>query len=160
MDDGRLQNQDMTINPYESPQSPTADSDAYPLFWKIRVPGAILLLLCVGQLVLMGAIAAQQLIGFPAFDPIAIPQPVSDELEESFSFVLFATWVMPAMIYWAYRMIWLRDLLISRGLAIAACIPFLSPMIVLGIPVGIWLVFVLFQPTTAAVFKMQESSPN
>lgn len=147
----------MTINPYESPQSPTADSDAYPLFWKIRVPGAILLLLCVGQVGLVVFVIALKLFGFPAFDQLTIPD---DELPGVFSTALFVTMIPLAMIYWAYRMIWLRDLLTSRGLAIADCIPFLSPMIVLGIPVGIWLVFVLFQPTTAAVFKMQENSPN
>lgn len=47
---------------------------------------------------------------------------------------------------------YMRSLHICRAAAVVACIPFLSPVVVLGIPLGIWAAVVLFQKRTAEEF--------
>lgn len=58
------------------------------------------------------------------------------------AFIFFGAWQMRRM----------RSLRLSRVAAITACIPFLSPVVFLGIPYGIWAAAVLFQKSTAEEF--------
>ena len=49
-------------------------------------------------------------------------------------------------------MYWLRYWRFRRLAAICACIPILSPWLIVGIPFGIWAVIVLNLPSTADEF--------
>ncbi|MBM3966554.1 MAG: hypothetical protein FJ308_16040 [Planctomycetes bacterium] len=50
------------------------------------------------------------------------------------------------------KMAFLESLLWARLGAVLACIPFLSPFIVLGIPFGIWSLILLINPSHHAFF--------
>lgn len=53
----------------------------------------------------------------------------------------------------ALRMRQMRSLRFCRVAAIMACIPIITPTVVVGIPLGIWATLVLFKPNTAAAFE-------
>lgn len=64
-------------------------------------------------------------------------------------------WFVPSAFIFigAWQMRRMRSLQLCRAAAIVACIPFLSPVIALGIPLGIWAAVVLFQKSTTEEFN-------
>lgn len=140
------------LNPYASPAAIDAERIQRvrtELMWRLRGPSLGLLVLA-GLQVLGACLALPQLIMHMSMGGMK-PEPLLAILGcgTSSLFICFAAWRMRQM----------KSLRICRLGAILACIPFLAPVYVLGIPFGIWAAIVLYMPTTAAAFEQQEIVP-
>lgn len=143
------------INPYESPReanSPAPISARRELITRLRGPS-------IGLLVLSGMQA-----GYTLFCLIMVAAMFMMFPSRVFAFwwkleefaALIVAFVPSAFIFTgAWQMRRMRSLYWCRAAAIAACIPFLSPAIFVGIPLGIWAAIVLFQRATAEEFRRQ-----
>ncbi|WP_254508306.1 hypothetical protein [Anatilimnocola floriformis] len=136
---------DPAINPYESPQGielsvETAEDQMIPA---LRGPSMGLLLLAGMQSLNVLTIPIwlyQFFAGANVMEPALITLMSLPSI-----FICFA----------ALRMRQMRSLRLCRVAAIMACIPFVTPTIVVGIPFGIWATVVLFRSSTAAAFERQ-----
>jgi hypothetical protein len=151
----------MSLNPYESPQ-PAKELPGLPIeenvLPSLRGPSLGLVLLSGLQffpLVVAPFIAIAKILSSPRlwFAPwesedlwIAAVQMLSG---------LGSIYIF----YGALQMRQTKNLTVCRRAAILACIPFLSPSIVLGIPFGIWATVVLFRKSVADEFNRQVATP-
>lgn len=149
------------INPYESPREANLPllSPRKELIARLRGPS-------IGLLVMSGLHMAAAFINLATMaiflylyvtrsrwiGPSDLPQEVATSalFFAPSAFIFFGAWQMRRM----------RYLTICRTAAIMACIPFLTPMIVLGIPLGIWAAVVLFQKSTAEEFGRTIDEPS
>jgi hypothetical protein len=140
------------LNPYESPREanlPVPPSPRKQLIARLRGPS-------IGLLVLSGfqAVAAFAFFVLVLFFLIML---LIRDRPRGFWFELGAgliAFVPSAVIFCgAWQMRRMRSLQFCRVAAIMACVPYLSPFIVIGIPLGIWATVVLFQKKTAEEFN-------
>jgi hypothetical protein len=83
--------------------------------------------------------------------------PTEAQTDTMFAVVLVLTLVFFAMscftLFGGIRMLQKRDFALVRNAAICACIPCISPCVVLGIPFGIWALVLLNNDRIVAQFK-------
>jgi hypothetical protein len=141
---------DSPINPYESPQEaslPPPPSARTQLMWRLRGPSIGLLVLSGLQAGYMVAAGVALLI-MAAYEPRMWRQMHPEDVLTGIGAFVPSAFIF----YGAWQMRRMRSLKVSRAAAIVACIPFLSPLVCVGIPLGIWAAVVLFMKSTAVHF--------
>ena len=131
------------INPYESPQGielPHEPAEDH-LIPALRGPS-------MGLLVLAGMQSLNVLLGLPVLVAQIVMRQNTLELALGILISLPSIFIFFA----ALRTRQMKSLRLCRVGAIMACVPFISPTVVVGIPFGIWATIVLFRPSTAAAF--------
>jgi hypothetical protein len=152
-------------NPYESPA--TTQTEVLPnsrIRRRVWWPAAVLVALCVVQL--LG-------LGLPVVAMISFVMKMAQTGKPFtlYSFVSFFGWlnlatialsggVCLAILMGAWKALRLRSLTMARMSAALACIPLLTPLVVAGLPFGVWLLVVLFQRETTAAFQRLELARN
>lgn len=135
-------------NPYQSPASVSADEP--PLLsteeWKraalvVRVPAVLVVVLCVMGIVLHLGILGDTVSNGPGAFRILV------------CINLTLTAVHVFTICGALSMFKLRSIWFARTAMAVACIPYLSPFVCVGIPIGIWGLVVLCLPHVTAEFR-------
>ena len=134
----------MSMNPYESPAELEPAREPY------RVP-VVLQIPAIGLLILGGLSSLTILAG-----PFALVLAVILEEDPGWSWIE-VLWLVcsPASIFIAYGSFQMRRLRRYRlccWAARLACIPFLTPLIWMGVPLGIWALIVLRRPGVRARF--------
>lgn len=144
------------LNPYESPREaslPLPLSPRKQLIARLRGPSIGLLILSGFQAVAAFVFLMMIASVFIMLRMRGVPIGLRPWRELGAGLAAF---VPSAVIFFgAWQMRRMRSLQFCRVAAIAACIPYLSPFIFIGIPLGIWAAVVLFQKSTAEEFNRQ-----
>ena len=145
------------LNPYESPRVPEQQRPPQLMYyvpktairWRVVAPAFGLLALSILHVLpaLLWTVAfVAENLNFRGYWRYQRIEPVA------VIYFLF----LPATIIillGMHQMLHVRNLTRCRVAAILACIPFLTPLVFVGIPFGIWAVIVLYLPSTAAEFE-------
>ena len=146
----------MSQNPYHAPQPPMPDGDANDPDKAVTVPA-------VSLMVVAGIFLGLLLLSF-GFNVILLASGLTEEMDQPFGMskesqiiircvlgvVLMA--INAYILYGAFNMLQLKNYSAARAAAIMAVIPCIGPCYILGIPFGIWALFVLGQPHVKNAF--------
>jgi hypothetical protein len=145
---------DKITNPYEASAVMEVPAPDVGVYRRVRLPALILMGMCILQLGLLLAVFVA-LVNFIAEgrQPLSLGLVIRllgiwDTMAIVIScvantFLLFGLW----------RALQLRSYLLCRIAAAVACLPLLTPLVIFGNPVGIWLLVVLLRPDTEAEFQ-------
>jgi hypothetical protein len=152
----------MEFNPYQSPPEASSESARRRIPLKLRVPAVGLIFMSAMTIlgcIALGALGILDLLpelnDFPEdrssheFDRICA-FGVSIAVLSSNLIILFGAWQG----FKAKKYRW------ALAAAILACIPFLTPIIYYGIPLGIWMLLALLRKDVKAWFDAQSSSQS
>ena len=145
----------MTDNPYEAPAAEAGnladDENGRPLLNPLRVPARFLIALSVFALIVVVNALPTHMASF---------QFVAEEEARDVSSIVTSIVILAFMFLFgaivlvgAVSMLRLRSYRAARLAAIVAMVPVISPLVVLGVPFGIWAMALLGRPEVKARFR-------
>jgi hypothetical protein len=150
----------MTENPYQSPASVdesllSSTEQRERAASVVRTPAKIIVVLCMVAILLYLSIIGY--VACIAFNAGANVPGMAGRFHIAFGPHLLLIAIHVLTIYGAMSMLKLRSLAVARAAMTLACVPFLSPMLVVGIPFAIWGLIVLCLPYVTAEFRAGQS---
>jgi hypothetical protein len=141
------------INPYESPVGcpgplPVKPTQTWAINW-IRFPASALMVLAGTQMLVISVFVVRVLLWISRKHQVTISK-LLEQSELTIPLLSFGCCLFICI--GATRMWELRSLWFCRMVAIAACIPVVTPLVWIGVPFGIWAAVLLFRKDVAAKF--------
>ncbi|MGO8744911.1 MAG: hypothetical protein ACLQNE_02870 [Thermoguttaceae bacterium] len=144
----------ITDNPYQSPSQPGRGADPSPM---VRLPALSLIGLAAISMLAIAANGFTLVIDNMRFlEAYGTREGLSKVLpiDIGFTVVLAAHLVI---LFGAFQMCRIRRYRLAKTAAIISLVPLCSPLVILGMPFGIWALVVLSRPNVKSAFRENDA---